>query len=98
MTKENPRTFPLTSVLSRQGRGNLRRKNVHPHPSPLPSRAREIKVKGFHGPSLPRGPLSRPPKVKMKGRDGVGEMVIVMRKGVFHPHPFPLPSRERVHF
>jgi len=49
-------------------------------------------------PSLPRGPLSRPPKVKMKGRDGVGEMVIVMRKGVFHPHPFPLPSRERVHF
>jgi len=49
--------------------------DFHPHPGPLPSRAREIKVKGFHRPSLPRGPLSRPPKVKMKGRDGVGEMV-----------------------
>ena len=51
--------------------------DFHPHPGPLPSRAREIKVKGFHRPSLPRGPLSRPPKVKMKGRDGVGEMVTV---------------------
>jgi len=72
--------------------------DFHPHPGPLPSRAREIKVKGFHRPSLPRGPLSRPPKVKMKGEMELGEMVIVMKERAFHPHPCPLPSRERVHF
>jgi len=68
--------FPLTSILSRQGRG-MKGRRMFPL-TPVFSRRGRGRLEGRgRVPVSPPGDPCGPPKVKMKGRDGVGELGLV---------------------
>ena len=69
--------------------------NFHPHPYPLPSRERGKREERRGRWSLKRRGFSPIISSPLEGGDEVGWLLKKLFHP-FHPHPYPLPSRERV--